>query len=250
MAKNNSKEKEVLIGVLKNKRDLNILLTENCYRIPLASAPIKQFRYLAFYQPAIFGRQGKCVRYYAKVLNHQIIKRKYLLPEELNYLRVDDYYLYFRVGKIRELFKPIRNTAQRRISFGFTTLNRLLKSKNILQLYDIAPTEQIIGNSLKKAGIKVTPQYNVLIGQKRYRLDFALFCRHGMIAIECDNKKAHSGPCQREKDRIKNIKLKQCGWTVIRLSENSIVSDLKKCVLKIEKTIKKLGGLRISGQEQ
>ena len=289
MIKNRTKDKIVLVGVLKDKRDLNILLTENWYRIPVAHAPTRQFKYLAFYQPALFGRQGKRIQYYARVLssrnfkneiptarkpsvcrldqigaktrddpvpqgdsarakrapiwNYQAIRRSDLLPNEVNHPRTHDYYLRVRVGKIKKLPRPIRNIIPRRVSFGFTTLSRLLESKNILQLYNVAPTEQIINDGLRRASIKTISQHRVLSGKKRYCLDFAVFCRQGAIAIECDNKKAHSSPRQREKDKIKNTFLRRRGWIVIRLPEGAIVSNLQGCIVRIKKAVRKLGGI-------
>lgn len=246
MIKNQPKDKGnkiVLVGVLKDQRDLNILLKKKWYRIPVASAPRRRFDYLSFYQPALFGRHGKRIRYYARVLNCQIIKRSDLLPDESNHLRAHDYYLRIRLGKIKKLPRSIRNIIPRRVSFGFTTFNRLLKSKNILQLYNIIPTEQIVKDGLSRTGIKATAQYYVLSGKKRYCLDFAVFCQQGSIAIECDNKKAHSGLTQREKDKIKNAFLRRHGWLVIRLSEEKIISDLRGCIVRIKKAIRELGGL-------
>jgi len=240
---NSSIDKIVLVGVLRNKRDLDILLTENWYRIPVAYAPRRQFNYLAFYQPALFGRQGKRIRYYACVLNYQITKRSDLLPDESNHPKAHDYYFRVRVGKIKKLPRPIRNIIPRRVSFGFTTLNHLLKSKSILQLYNVAPTEQIMEDGLRQAGIKAISQHYVLSGKKRYCLDFAVFCRKGSIAIECDNKKAHSISRQREKDKMKNTFLKRHGWVVIRLPEHDIVSNLKGCVVRIKKAVQKLSGI-------
>lgn len=237
----NQINKIVLVCVLKNKRDLDILLTEKWYRIPVKYAPTRQFKYLAFYQPALFGHQGKRIQYYARVLATKIVKRKKLLPNELNHPMADEDYLQIWVGKIKKLTQPIRNIIPRRISFGFTTLNRLLNSKNILQLYNVAPIEQIMEDGLRRAGIKAFAQYRIF-GKKRYCLDFAIFCKKGRIAIECDNKKAHSSPKQRQKDKIKDIFLKQHGWRVIRLSENEIVSDLKSCILRIKKEARKLSG--------
>lgn len=243
MKTKNKTDKIVLVGVFRSKRDLNILLTENWYRIPVAHAPTRPFNYLAFYQPVLFGHQGKCIRYYARVLNYQTIRRNDLLPDELNHPNAHNYYLRVRVGKIKKLPRPIRNIIPRRVSFGFTTLNRLLESKNILQLYNVAPTEQIIKDGLRRAGIKAISQHRVLSGKKRYCLDFAVFCQQGAIAIECDNKKAHSRPRQREKDKIKNIFLRRRGWVVIRLLERDIVSDLKGCIARVKKAVRKLGGL-------
>ena len=243
--KKGKKGKIVLVGVLKDRRDFAILLSENWYRIPMARAPKRRFDYLAFYQPALFGRQGKRIQYYVRVLNRQIVKRSDLLADEPGHPKACDDYLRVRVGRIKKLACPIINIMPRRVSFGFTTLNHLLKSKNILQLYGIAPTEQILENGLRQAGIKSIAQYYVLGDKKRYCLDFAVFCRQGSIAVECDNKKAHSGLTQREKDKIKNNFLKRRGWIVIRLSEEKIVSDLRGCVARIRKAVQKLGGLKL-----
>jgi len=229
--------KIVLVGVLKNKRDLDILLTKHWYRIPVAHLPTRRFKYLAFYQPAIFGPEGKRIKYYARILKKKIVKRIKLLPQEPAHPRAKDYYCQFTVAQIQELAQPVRNIIPRRVIFGFTTLNHLLKSKNILQLYGVAPIEQMIENGLKQAGIKTAPQYSTSINKKRFCLDFAIFCQNGKIAIECDNKKAHAGRAQKKKDKIKNAVLKQAGWTVIRLPEKKIISDLAGCLARVKKAI-------------
>lgn len=236
-------DKIVLVSVLKARRDFNALLTENWYRIPVRHAPRREFNYLAFYQPAPFGQEGKCIQYYAPVLNEQIVKRSDLLPEELNHPRAKDYYLKIQVGKAKKLSRPIRNIIPRRISFGFTTLSHLLESKDILQLYNITPTEQMVEDGLKSAGIKISNQHYVSDGKKRYFLDFAVFCQKGKLAIECDNRKAHSILAQKKKDKIKDAFLRRHGWAVIRLAEDDIVSDLKGCIEIVRKTIQKLGGI-------
>lgn len=229
----NTKEKLVLVAVLKKQYDLNILLTEKWYRIPVANCPRLRFEYIAFYQPAGFGADGKRIRYYAKISNYKIYKRKNLLPNEPNHPRADEYYLKFFITNIRQLASPIRNIIPRRISFGFTTLKQLKRAKNILQLYGVAPTEQIIEKNLKLAGIKAKPQHYVCSDKKCYRLDLTIFCKNGNIAIECDNKKAHSGKAQKEKDKQKSAFLRQHNWRVIRLTENEIISNLPACLQKI-----------------
>ena len=68
MRKKSAPEEAVLVGVLKNRRDLDLLFREHWYRIPVFYMPKRKFRYLAFCQPAAFGRGGKSMRYYARVL--------------------------------------------------------------------------------------------------------------------------------------------------------------------------------------
>lgn len=243
MAGTKSWDKVVLVGVLKSKRDLEILLKENWYRIPARYAPIRQFAYLAFYQPAVFGRQGKQIQYYARAAKRQEFLRSALLPEELEHPRARERYLRVRVRDIKRLPKPIQNNTPRRVSFGFVTLNRLRASKNILQLYDIPPTEEIIKNNLRRQKLKAKPQYYVSVGGRRYRLDFAIFCRRGRVAVECDNKKAHSGSLQKQKDKAKDEYLRRHGWEVIRLNEADIINNPQKCMSNIRQAVKNFGGL-------
>ncbi len=236
-------DKTVLVGILKNRRDLDLLLKKHWYRIPFEFAPIRKFQYLAFYQPISFGKQGKVIRYYGRVLGRQVVLRREILPDEPKHPRADKKYLRFRIGKIKILAKPVRNTSPRRMSFGFSDLHTLLASKNILELYKVAPTEEIIASALKNAGILANSQYRIFRLGKRYRLDFAVFCKKGRLAIECDNRKAHSGKRRLAKDRLKDAFLRRSGWKVLRLAEKDILSDLNKCISRIQKSIRSCGGL-------
>ncbi len=234
----------VLVGVLKNRRDRTLLFGEHWYRMPVAFAPTRAFRYLAFYQPAAFGREGKRIQYYARVLRSRVRPRRALLPREPLHPRAGELYRQFRVGRIRHLPRPIRNVLPRRVTFGFTTLRRLLAAKNILQLYGVVPTERIVGRTLARVGIASVPQHTVSCAGRRYRLDFAIVCERGFIAIECDNRKAHAGRRQRVQDRTKNDDLRRCGWLVLRLREHDIVSNLDRCIWRVQRAVKRLGGLR------
>lgn len=230
-----------MVCILKDKRDLRILLQEKWYRIPMVFLPRRKFTHLAFYQPAEFGRFGKRIQYYARVLNRKTVKRIDLLPKEKNHPRANDDYLKIEVAWIKKLARPIKNVIPRRVTFGFTTLKSLLKAGDILELYGIAPTEQIIERGLNSLGIKTEKELTVSKEGKRYRLDLAVFCRRGRIAIECDNRKAHSG-VQVDKDKIKDAFLKRHGWHVIRLTERDITERLDDCLGQVVKAVGKLGG--------
>lgn len=232
----------VLVGVLKNRRDLGLLLTERWYRIPTRYAPSRRYTYLAFYQPAVFGRSGKCIRYYARVLERQIVRRNQLLPGEPEHPRAYDPYVRIRVGKVRTLRHPIRNVVPRRVTFGFTTLHRLRTARDMLQLYNVTPIEQMIADGLQRAGIEYSAQPVVVDGARRCRLDFAVQCGRGAIAIECDNRASHQSPQQRARDRSKDAFLRRLDWTVVRLPEQTIVSDLPSCIARIQAHIQRCGG--------
>lgn len=242
MRKKNGSEKAVLVGVLKNRRDRDLLFREHWYRMPVFTAPKRKFRYLAFYQPAAFGRGGKSIRYYARVLTTRARKRRTLLPREPKHPKAGEQYVQIRVGRIRALAWPIQNVLPRRVSFGFTTLRRLLVARNLLQLYGVVPTEQMVGTMLRRQGIPAVAQYPVSVGGRRYRSDFAIFCRRGPIAIECDNAKAHAGRRQRQRDRAKDTALRGHGWMVLRLAEQDIVARPGRCLRRVQHVIGRLGG--------
>jgi len=237
--------KTVLVGVLKNKGDLRILLEEKWYRTPLAFLPKRKFTHIAFYQPA---QAGKCIEYYARVAKREVKKRIELLPSEPAHPRADDDYVKCSFRKIEKLARPIRNVIPRRVSFGFTDLKTLRSAKDILELYGVPATEQIIENELSRLLIPFASQMYVIPAKarirsdpKRYRLDLAIFCRRGNVAIECDNRKAHSGKAQQEKDREKDAALEKLGWRVVRLTESDIVDDLPSCICRIKKAIRSKG---------
>lgn len=236
----------VLVGVLKNRRDLGILLREQWYRIPARHMPKRKFEYIAFYQPAAFGMGGKCIRYYARVVERDIRKRRALLPDEAMHRQADADYVQIHVRNVRELRHPVRNILPRRVTFGFTTLEKLRAAKNMLGVYGVADTEAMMRDALRNGNIAARSQYHVsgkVRGKKkRYCLDFAVVCRRGMTAIECDNKKAHSGPRQRAKDKAKDLFLRRHGWTVLRFTEGDIVSKMGKCMARVRRAIKKAGG--------
>lgn len=223
----------VLVAVLPRPRDLVILRRARWYRVPLAFLPKRRFRYLAFYQPAAFGRHGKRIAYYAEVLGRRVVRRLALLPREPRHPHARDRYVKITVGKLHALPHPVRNITPRRVSFGFTTLKKLLSARNLLALYDVPPTEELVRRGLRRAGIRALPEFPVSIGNRRFRLDFAVMRRGRRIAIECDNEKAHAGKAQRGRDRIKERYLRRAGWRVIRLKERDIILDLDACMKKV-----------------
>ena len=233
--------KTVLVGVLKSKRDQRILLKEHWYRIPVAHLPKRKFEYIAFYQPASFAKRGKRIEYYATISKKITAKRIDLLPSEPTHPRANDDYLRIEFKKIIKLTKPIRNIIPRRISFGFTSLKTLLASKDILQLYGVVPAEKIVRRALERLGIKTITEHTISENGRRYRLDFAVFCQRGQIAIECDNLKAHSTKTQILKDRAKDKFLKSLGWRVIRLKEKDIIERLNFCTDKVSRLVQILG---------
>lgn len=230
-------DKIVLVGVLKSKNDRRILLREHWYRIPVEFSPKRKFQYLAFYEPRIFGKRGKRINYYAKVLSKKVYKRIELLLKDANHPRAQEKYLKIRLAKIKKLPRSVKNIIPRRVSFGFTTLKTLLSARDILELYGVPKIEQIVANRLKKLGIKPIPEFPVSIKGRRFRIDLVVFSPSGRLAIECDNYKAHLGRSQKLKDKVKDSYLRRAGWRVIRLKERNIMENLDSCMRRIKKAV-------------
>lgn len=224
--------------------------------MPLRHAPKRRFDYLAFYQPASFGRLGKCIRYYARIAELRPYTRRELLPLERHHPRAGEKYYRVRILELQKLFRPIRNKRfpARRVSFGFTTLRRLLTAKNMLELYNVSQTEEMMAQALQRSKIPAMAQHYVRgnSGGKRakYFLDFAIMCKRGNIAIECDNNKAHGTAFQRMRDKAKNDYLRNNGWTVIRLAEKKILDHLPECILRLRNVVARLGGAERASQSE
>jgi very-short-patch-repair endonuclease len=238
------KEKLVLVGVVNRKKDLEIAFKEHWYRIPFKHLPKRKAKYLALYQTRVFDKEGKAINYYASIKGSSLHKRSELLPDELNHLRSEDYYQKLNLGPLKATPERIENRYGRRINFAFTTLERLLEAKEISELLNIVPIEEIMRQALKNCGIKAIGQHSIMENKKlRYRLDFAVFCQKGKLNIECDDLRWHSQPKQREKDKKRDRWLRRHGWTVSRFSGEEIKNNIANCVKILKQIIQNLGGL-------
>lgn len=234
----------VLICIVPRLGDWEILKREHWYHIPLSSAPemTPQAKYLAFYQTMIFGDEKWAVNYYAEVSGLAIKKRIELFPKELEHKNRDkDYYQIF-IGEIKKLKNRIPSLLMRWIVFIPTTFEKLLNAREINDLYNSSPIEDILYGEMKTEKILPERQLFVKEGDNTYCLDFALLCKNGRIDIECDGREFHSGEPAHEKDRKRNNELASYGWSVLRFSGKEIYKTPGSCVGKIKRTIKSLGG--------
>ncbi|MEK7287536.1 MAG: DUF559 domain-containing protein [Elusimicrobiota bacterium] len=236
-------DRAVLVGVIKNSRDLGLVLKNLLYRMPAQYAPKRKIRYAAFYQPrwiqekiGLFkitpdGFDG-VIRYYAQIKTQKTIQRLKILPQEKSHPRAKEPYVCLGLGPIHKLKTPITNRRRMRITFGFTTLKKLRGSKEVKELFEIPPLEEIVEGWLKKLHLPYQREYHVrLESRRRYRLDFAL--PQARLAIECDGVKAHARAPQKRKDALKDQDLNRLGWQVLRLKEKEILSEPDLCRQKI-----------------
>lgn len=233
----------VLVAIINRKKDLDILLSEKWYRIPVVRMSKRPFDWLAFYQTSALGKEGKLIRYYARVGRSEELLRRRLLPDEVKHLRADEKYNKFIFSDVRELRRPIVNNTSMRFTFGFTTLPRLLRFRTLPSLFGVRPLEMIFRRLLKKRDLPFIPEYPIKSRRRvRYRLDLAIFCKTGQIDIECDQHQYHCGR-RRLYDRRRDRFLRRRGWTVLRFSEEDILSNAGECLEVVGEIIKELGGI-------
>jgi hypothetical protein len=126
----------VLVVILKRPDDLRIVREEGWYRIPLATAPTPLAAdYLAFYQPAAFGKERWAIRFYAPVLRYRIALRRELLPHEAEHPRSDARYYQIELGRLEQLVPAIPAARLRRITFIPTSFGRLRAAHDVRNLW-------------------------------------------------------------------------------------------------------------------
>jgi very-short-patch-repair endonuclease len=84
---------------------------------------------------------------------------------------------------------------------------------------------------------RVVPQFPVNCNGQEYPLDFAI--PQLKIAIEADGEMFHSNPKQLEKDKSRDAKLAQMGWTTLRFTETEIKDKIEQVMQTVIKTILK-----------
>jgi len=98
-----------------------------------------------------------------------------------------------------------------------------------------SPYEKLLYEALLDAGIKPIPQYS--IGQ--YRLDFAIIDNNIKLDIEVDGKRYHTDwTGERLKaDLVRNQRLQNLGWKVVRFWSYEIRDKMDYCVKRIKDLI-------------
>lgn len=233
----------VLVAVISRQKDLGIVKRERWYRIPVKSAPRGRADYLALYQTKGFGDEGESINYYAKIWDCQVVKRRELLPDEEPHPRGDNDYYKLTLGNILRTPHKIYNETRRRVTFLFTTMEKLKKAGEITDLYVRNPAEEILWTELKKNMINASPQHYVFEkGRCVHRLDFAIFCRNGKVNVECDGRSWHERYEDQIKDKKRDNFLTSRGWMVLRFPAKELFKNAKDCVNTIKQTISTLGG--------
>lgn len=234
----------VLVAVMNDRRDFDIARDEGWYRIPLKRAPNRVAAdYLAFYQTKAFGDEGWAVNYYAPTRRYRLLTRAELLPEEADHPRAVEPYYKVEIGPLQRLPRPIPSKRLRRITFIPTTLERLLRAEEINDLWDRDSREEKLWQAFKREGIEAECQYEVEEGTIRQRVDFAVFCQEGRVAVICEGEPVGVGVRVIRERQASDYDLAAWGWTVLRLDRQQLSRDVSGCLAAVREAVSRCGGL-------
>ncbi len=241
---------DTLVALLRDINDYRIASELNWYRIPVNSAPKivaeKKIKYLAFYQTKKFGSEAFIVRWFTRVKKIKIVHRDELFDNERITEKSRKIYYKLEFEKLRKLKNPVRSTRHRRIIFIQTSFQLLKEAKEINELFIESPIEEKMWDAFKKEGINAERQYEVIYGRgknRRFYLDFAMFCKNRNLAVECDGDTYHTKPEDIKKEKQRDNVLESKGWNILRYTTDDIVYKLDESLSQVNETINNYGGI-------
>ncbi len=216
----------VLVAVMKDPRDLEIARVLGWYRIPLRHAPkMPNVDCLAFYQTGRFGAERWAVRHAARVRGHELVTRAELLAEEADHPRAREEYYKMLLGPLEPLPRPIPSRRWRRITFLYTTGERLLAAQEINELVIQTRERELLWRALRERGLHAERDYHTPHGAE---IDLAFLCANGNLGVLVDGLRRASRPGG--------------AWQQLHLTSTQIDHDLAGCVARVEHEVRGLGG--------
>jgi len=142
----------VLVVVLPARRDLEIARLLGWYRIPMRSAPkVVDVDYLAFYQTAAFGKDHRWqIEQYAAVKGHELTTRDELFREERDHPRAKEEYYKIQLGELQPLPRSIQAGQWRRLTFLYTTGERLASAQTLHDLVVTSEEREVLWRALRE----------------------------------------------------------------------------------------------------
>lgn len=216
----------VLVALLKDKRDFEIARVLGWYRIPLKHAPkTVAVDYLAFYQTARFGDEKWSICYGAPVRGHELTTRAELLRTQPDHPRANEPYYKIQLGPLERLARPIPSRAWRRLTFLYTTGEKLLAATELNDLIVQSPERERLWKALYERGLQAEKQYRP---EASGEIDLSILCALGQLGITLGDSK----------HQVKE----QPGWRYLAFPEKAVETELPDVVATIEQAVAKLGG--------
>ncbi len=240
----------VLVALVKDRADHAILHRELWYRIPVETAPKmiaqKQARYMGFYLPAVFGGDMKWkIHHYGKVRDITETSRRELFPEEpTGSTKAHKKYYRIELESLEFLPQPIVSRRGHRLLFVPTTEEKFFNTQDLNALFNASPLEDLLFEKMRSLEIMSERQWLVHIDkERRYWLDFAVFCKDGAIDVECDGDRYHNAPDQVKYDKSRNNELTSQGWSVLRYTTEMLKTRIDYVMEEVADTINQRKGL-------
>lgn len=147
-----------LVGILPSPRDLEIAKLLGWYRIPIRFAPkIIEVDYLAFYQTSAFGENHRWqIENVAEVHGHELITRAELFRDEADHPRAKEEYYKIQIGPLIQLGHPIVAGSWKRLTFLYSTGEKILKAKTLTDLATTYDERELLWRSLREKAAQNT----------------------------------------------------------------------------------------------
>ncbi|MBI4630650.1 MAG: hypothetical protein HY740_02845, partial [Chloroflexi bacterium] len=156
---------------------------------------------------------------------HELTTRAELLRTEKDHPRANEQYFKMQIGSLERLAKPIPSRSWRRITFFYTTGERLLRANEINDLIVDSEEREILWTALKERGLSAERKYEV---KKGIELDFALMCQLGVLGVMLGDK----------------VIKERAGEKYLIFPEVAVQENLPSIMKAIAKEVKGLGGLK------
>lgn len=152
----------VLVAFIPTPKDLEIARVLGWYRIPYLKAPkVVAVDWLAFYQPASFGVDHQWqVAFAAPVQGHELARRGELFKDQQDHPRAKDEYYKIQLGPLVRLLSPIPARNWKRLTFLYTTGERLLTAETIKDLSVYDEERNVLWKALRERAL-TAQQYQV-----------------------------------------------------------------------------------------
>jgi hypothetical protein len=125
------------------------------------------------------------------VRGHELVRRRDLLPDQIDHPRADEVYYKLQLGPLMQLEQPIPSLRWRRITFIETSWDRLTAAEEVNDLYVSGADGLYV--TLKEAGFWPEREFEVRESGVEYTVDLAIPCQEGAVTIAVGDRPAPAG---------------------------------------------------------
>lgn len=223
----------VLVAVMNRPQDLKIARDQGWYRLPEGKAGRGAFfEYVAFYFTAAFGERKWAIHHYARILGHELVTRRELLPDEPDHPRAGEPYYRLQLGPLLQREPPIASLRWRRITFIYTTWDRFQAAEEINDLYaEGGEFVDRLYHALRESGMAPERCYPVREAGTDYVVNLAVPCRDGTLVLDV---REHG-------DQAIVLSVPEPGS--LRFTPEEVESDTAACLAAVQAEADRKGGI-------